>query len=204
MHKIGILGGSFDPIHYGHIAIATSALEECKLDKVILMPTKNQPFKVGRHSADESDRLNMVRIVAEEYEGFICSPYEMDHDYISYTYNTLTELERIYEDSVLYFILGTDSFLDLETWYKGKELLSRISFIVAVRPGYKESETMETIERYRNMYHSDITVLNNPVLNISSTNIRRCVEEGKPINQFVPQCIEEYINEHGLYKEGNI
>lgn len=201
MHKIGILGGSFDPIHNGHIAIAASALKECELDKVILIPTRNQPFKVGRHSADEIDRLNMAFLVADENKGLVCSPCEINQGGISYTYNTLQTLKHVYDDSMLYFILGTDSFLELESWYNGKELLRTTPFILAIRPGYKETETNEAVERYRKTYNSDITVLNNPLFNISSTNIRRCVKENESIAEFVPQCVEEYIYEHGLYKE---
>lgn len=203
MHKIGILGGSFDPIHYGHIAIATSALEECGLDKVILMPAKAQPFKAGRHFANEKDRLEMVRLAAENNKGLICSSCEINQEGISYTYNTFQLLNKEYKDIQLHFILGTDSFLGLETWYHGKELLRTVSFILAVRPGYKESETKTAIDYYRKTYQSEITILNNPILYISSTEIRNCVARGDSICRFVPPYVEEYINEHGLYKKAD-
>lgn len=203
MHKIGILGGSFDPIHCGHIAIATSALEECGLEKVLLMPTKNQPFKVGKHVADEMDRLNMVKKAAEENDGLLGSSCEIDYGGISYTYNTLKELEKTYKDGKFYFILGTDAFISLETWYMGKELLSSTPFILAVRPGYKESERKVAVKKYRQKYNADITVLNNPILYISSTEIRERVEKGESISELVPKGVEEYIVEHGLYRKEN-
>ncbi|MDD6043511.1 MAG: nicotinate-nucleotide adenylyltransferase [Eubacteriaceae bacterium] len=200
MREIGILGGSFDPIHYGHISIAEAAMDECGLSSVILMPTRIQPFKIGKKVAGEEDRVNMVRLVAEEHEGFVVSTMEAFLNEVSYTYKTFKLLQNQYENSQLNFIIGTDSLLSLENWYRGKDLLKEASFIVAVRPGYREDETLLTAEFFRNKYGARIRILNNKPIDISSTNIRNHIKNGKDISSLVPSCVEEYIYEHGLYK----
>lgn len=200
MAEIGILGGSFDPIHKGHLSIAKAAMKECGLAKVILLPAKVQPFKVGRAMAPEEDRVNMVSLIARENHNFAVSTVEAYSQQVSYTYKTLQILKQEYPKDRLRFILGTDSFLSLEKWYKGEELLREFSFIVGVRPGYKESETEETVRRMRTLYGTSVKILHNRVLEVSSTEIKQNIKLGKSIRHQVPFSIERYIHEHGLYQ----
>ncbi len=200
MSDIGILGGSFDPFHNGHLSIAKAAMKECGLAQIILLPAKVQPFKVGRHMAAEEDRVNMVSLIARRNQNFVVSTVEAFSEEVSYTYKTLQTLKEEYPNDRLHFILGTDSFLSLETWYKGKELLCEFPFIVGVRPGYRESETVDMVEKVRRDYDAKIKILHNKILEISSTEIKENIKTGKSIRELVPYPIERYIHEHGLYQ----
>lgn len=200
MDGIGILGGTFDPFHYGHLSIAKAAMEEFNLKKVILLPTKVQPFKIGRQITDKEHRLKMAEIVASENNGFVVSALEADNNKVSYTYNTLTMLKKEFPNDKIYFIMGTDSFFSLESWYKGKELLRDFAFIIGTRSGYDRSITVEKMKLYQAEYGADINLLNNEVLNISSTEIKNRIKDEKSIGDLVPEKIEEYIHEHRLYK----
>jgi len=201
MGEIGILGGSFDPFHYGHLSIAKAALKECGLSQIILLPTKVQPFKLGKKRASEEDRVNMVRLIAKRNENFAVSTIEAFSQEVSYTYKTLQVLSAQYGQEKLHFILGTDSFLSIESWYKGEELLRTYSFIVGVRPGYKESETAEKVQYFKEKYNTRVKILHNRVLEVSSTEIKENIMQGKSIRRWVPYEIERYIDEHGLYKD---
>lgn len=199
MSEIGILGGSFDPFHNGHLSIAKAAMRECGLSKVILMPARVQPFKVGRKMASAEDRVNMVQLIARRNQNFAVTTIEAFGEEVSYTYDTLQMLKMNHPKDRLHFILGTDSFLALETWYRGEDLLREFAFIVGVRPGYKESETAEKIEKFRKDYGTRIKVLHNRIIEVSSTEIKNNIKLGGDIRPFVPYEIERYIHEHGLY-----
>lgn len=200
MKKIGVLGGTFDPIHYGHLSIAQSALEEFELDEIFLMPAYVQPFKVGRNITDPVHRVNMVKAVAEKYEGFRTLTKEAFNDEVSYTYKTLCELKEEMGDCRIYFVLGTDSFLSIESWYRAPELLRDFSIIVGERPGYRENEVLDLKNFLEKKYGADIGILNNRILEISSTEIKENIREGKSIDHMVPAQVERYIREHGLYR----
>lgn len=201
MGHIGILGGSFDPFHYGHLSIAKAALKECGLSQIVLMPTKVQPFKLGKKRASEEDRVNMVRLIAKKNENFAVSTIEAFSQEVSYTYKTLQALSEEYGRDKLHFIMGTDSFLSIETWYKGEELLKTYSFIVGVRPGYKENETEEKMQYYQEKYGTKVRILHNHVLEVSSTEIKERIRNKERIRDLVPYEIERYIDEHGLYQD---
>lgn len=192
MKKTGILGGTFDPFHNGHLSIAKEALEEFNLSKILLIPAKVQPFKLGKEMADEKARVDMTRLAAEEDSRFIVSTIETDGENISYTYKTLCELQKTYPDDKFYFIMGADSFLSLNRWYMGKELLRKFAFIIARRPGYELNTA--------NITNAEIEFLHNDVLQVSSTEIKEKIRRGKGISDLVPLSIERYINEHRLYK----
>ena len=199
MSEIGILGGSFDPFHNGHLSIAKAAMKECGLAQIILMPTRVQPFKVGREMAAEEDRDNMVSLIARRNHNFAVSTIEAYGQEVSYTYDTLKALKREYPRDRFHFILGTDSFLSLETWYKGEALLREFAFIVGERPGYKESQTGKMAEKFRHLYGTQIKILHNRIIEVSSTEIKNKIKLGKEIRTLVPYEIERYIHEHGLY-----
>lgn len=200
MSEIGILGGSFDPFHLGHLSIAKAALKECGLSQIILLPAKVQPFKVGRQMAASRDRINMVSLVAKENQNFLVSDIEAAAEEVSYTYRTLCTLKEAYPKDQLHFIMGTDSFLTLENWYRGEDLLREFSFIVGVRPGYREEETRDKVRELRQKYDAQIKVLHNRVLEVSSTQIKENIRNGQSIRQWVPYAVERYIHEHGLYQ----
>jgi nicotinate-nucleotide adenylyltransferase len=201
--KIGIFGGSFDPVHLGHLFLAADALKAAELDRVYFVPVKVQPFKQDRHAASGQDRINMLEIGfsylpnPEKYE---VSRYELDNDGVSYTYLTLRAFRDRFPDADIYFILGEDSLLKIETWAESEEILKGCSLIVGQRPGYDNAEMLETIERIRANYGTEIVLIKNRLFDISSTHIRdRVYDEDLP-DELVPEKVEEYIEKHGIYR----
>ncbi|WP_312649429.1 nicotinate-nucleotide adenylyltransferase [Aminipila sp.] len=201
MNKIGIYGGSFDPIHWGHIQLALQAREELHLDKVIFIPAKYQPFKMDMEVTPEEHRVNMLIQALQGKKGLEISYAELEIDEISYTINTLRRIRTFYSsDTEFFFILGTDSFLNIECWYKSKELLRDFSFAIGSRPGYKEDQLKCCIDKIRAVYNTNIILLNNEELPISSTDIKTHIKMGESIKDLVPESVERYIHENGLYK----
>ncbi|WP_027399667.1 nicotinate-nucleotide adenylyltransferase [Anaerovorax odorimutans] len=200
MKKIGILGGTFDPIHWGHLVLAEHAKEEAGLDQVIFMPAMIQPFKINKKVTSSRDRYEMIRRAIKGNNSFKVSSKELDSPNISYTINTLRSCRDDFGiSSEIFFIMGTDTFLDIEKWYKSKELLTEFSFIVGYRPGYKEDELLNCIEHIREKYNTNIIQLNNRRIEISSTDIKERVKNRKSIRYLVSKEVEEYINDSKLY-----
>ena len=199
MKKIGILGGTFDPVHYGHIGLANDASEEAGLDEVIMIPAKIQPFKRDRRITSGEDRFEMVDLVADQYDGISVSEFELRQDSVSYTYLTMRHMQELYSDAKLYFISGTDSFLKIESWTNADELLERYSYIVGTRPGYRQDELKETMERVNLKFGTEVINIHNRQMDISATVIRKRLASDEPIDDLVPRVVERYIREHGLY-----
>lgn len=197
--RIGILGGSFDPIHNGHVTLGQAAVNEAKLDKLIVMPTHVSPFKVGRKYADDEHRIEMCRLAFSETAQAEVSSYEIEHTDISYTYDTLIHLRKLYPDDEIYFITGTDSFIEVEKWYEGIPLLKKFGFIVSARPGYRECELAEKIKEYKEKYGTKIIYLEHEMPDVSSTEIKAKRADNISIHGFVPESVERYIDEHKLY-----
>ena len=197
--KYGIYGGSFDPIHIGHVALADSAVRECGLDKLIFMPAFISPFKQDRKVTDGHDRCGMIEAALKVNSAFCLSRYELNKKGTSYTIETLRHWDDLL-DGDLYFVLGFDSAVQVNTWYEGEEILRNYHLITARRPDTDYSEGMRIIESFREKYGADITVMEMPPVDASSTNIRNLIKEGKPITGLVPPGVEEYIIEHQLYK----
>lgn len=197
---IGILGGTFDPIHLGHKALGVSAIKEVGLDKLIIMPARIQPFKMGKKVTDGIHRIAMAKLAFEDIANVEVSDYEISNSEISYTYDTFTHLKSIYPKDKLYFILGTDSFLQLEKWYKGIDLLRASNFAVSVRPGYKEEELESQIDHYRREYGTNVRKIYAKMPDVSSTEVRKRLQEGNDTLDLLPETVERYIRENGLYR----
>lgn len=198
--RIGILGGTFDPVHNAHLELATAALSEGKLRKLIVLPAYIQPFKMEKKVSDEEHRMNMVKLAFEDKAHIEISDFEILKACVSYTYETLCDFRKIYPDDELFFITGADSFLQIEKWHMGPELLEAFSFMVSLRPGYREKELKEMIELYRNKYGTQTIEIFASMPDISSTFVRERVIEGLPIDEYVPKKVERYIYDYGLYQ----
>ncbi len=197
--KYGIYGGSFDPIHIGHVTLADSAVRECGLDKLIFMPAFISPFKQDRKVTDGHDRCGMIEAALKVNSAFFLSRYELNKKGTSYTIETLRHWDNLL-DGDMYFVLGFDSAVQVDTWYEGEEILRNFHLITARRPDTDYAEGMRILESFREKYGAAITVLEMPPIDASSTNIRNLVKDGKPITGLVPPGVEEYIIEHQLYK----
>ena len=199
IRKYGIYGGSFDPIHIGHVSLADSAVKECGLDRLIFMPAYISPFKQNRKVTDGKDRCGMIESVLGFNKAFRLSTYELQREEPSYTIETLRHWDSML-DGDLYFVLGFDSVIQLDMWYQGEDILRNYHLVTARRPHTDDIEGMQIVERFRSEYNADITVMDMPPVDASSTIIRKLVKEGKPVTGLVPPGVEEYIIEHKLYR----
>ena len=199
--KIGILGGSFNPIHHGHLILAENVRQEAGLDKVIIMPAHASPFKLNQKMASGDDRFRMVQLAVEGNEYLEASDFESASDRISYSVDTMGMLEEIYSGDELFFITGADSVLEIERWKDPEELLARYTFLVGGRPGYKDAELQEYAQYLRREYQADVRIIDIPKADVSSTEIRRRSAAGKSIRYLTPNSVADYIEQRGLYKE---
>ena len=201
MRRIGIFGGSFDPVHLGHIGLARDAVKLAGLEKVILIPAKLQPFKLDKEVTAGEDRLNMLQLASEGDDTLEVSDYEMTKEGVSYTYLTMRAMKEYYgPETKLYFITGTDSFLNIDKWKNAEELLTSYSFLVGTRPGYKDRELEECIDRISRDYNTEVKHIDNIQVDVSSTEIRERIEAGVSAADLIPSEVEEYIREKGLYR----
>ncbi|MCQ2545967.1 MAG: nicotinate-nucleotide adenylyltransferase [Clostridia bacterium] len=199
--KIGIFGGTFDPVHNGHIGLAEDCVEQAGLDEVIMIPAYIQPFKQDRHTASGEDRFQMLALVASQNDRITVSRNELDNEGVSYTYLTMRRIQEMNPEARLYFICGTDSFLKVDTWMNAEELLEKYSFIVGCdRPGYRHDELEEAISRIRDHFGTEIIVVHNRQFDVSSTEVRDRIAAGKSVEGLIPEAVERYIKEHGLYR----
>lgn len=199
MKKYGIFGGSFNPIHYGHLMICEYIKEEMGLDKVIFIPTGNPPHKEIGVSAE--DRYEMVRLAISPNPDFEISDIETTRVKLSYTVDTIRELKEIYKEEKLYFLIGLDSLFQLKTWKKIGDLSQEIEFVVALRPGYIDKEEINgEIDFLRENFGTRINLIKTPLYEISSTDLRDRIHEGKSLRYLIPKKVLDYIEESGFYK----
>ena len=198
MSKTAILGGTFDPVHFGHIKLAESAVRECNLDKLYFMPNYISPFKTENIITPAVHRSRMIKLVTDKSKTLDILEYEILKKGESYTYETLVEFkEKLSSD--IYFIIGLDSAITLENWYKGDKLLREFKFIVSKRIGCDTEKAKKTLDRYQSEYNADFTFLEMEPLDISSTTIREAVIQGSDLGNYVPKTVEDYIIKNGLY-----
>jgi len=202
--KIGIMGGTFNPIHNGHLVTAQEALSQFKLDKVIFIPTGNPPHKIENEVASAEDRYIMTVIATSSNSNFFVSRMEIDRKGKSYTIDTVRQLRKIYgKNSLLYFITGADAILEILTWKNTGEIVSLCKFIAATRLGYNLSRIEDLRKRLfgkAGAADKKIYVMEIPALSISSTDIRNRVRHKRPIDYLLPEGVSNYILKHGLYK----
>lgn len=201
IRKVGIMGGSFDPIHLGHLVVANEALNIYKLDEIIFVPSGDPPHKSGLR-ADSFHRLLMVNMAVLSNEKFRVSDIEIKTPGKSYTLNTLREFRKLYENTEFYFITGTDAVMDLPNWHRAEEILKLCSFIAASRPDSAE-EVDKKINKIQKMLGGKIEMLQIPMLQISSTNIRERFKMGISAKYLLPESVERYIIKNNLYRLGD-
>jgi nicotinate-nucleotide adenylyltransferase len=188
--RVGILGGTFDPPHKGHIAIAQAALKKLGLAKVIFIPANVPPHKTKQPLAPARDRLDMLKLAIGNNPYFEISTIELDRPGPSYTVDTLAEFCTTYPDDELFLIIGADNVSEIETWHKPELILESATLAAANRPNFIPSGTYADKAVYFEM----------PPMEISSTEIRERVRTGKPISEFVCPGVEAFIKQHELYQ----
>jgi nicotinate-nucleotide adenylyltransferase len=201
MERLAIMGGTFDPIHIGHLRMAYAVQQQLAFDKVVFLPAYIPPHKQTPDFASWEDRLAMVQMAIQSYADFVVSSLEFDRGGISYTYDTVNFLQELWPDAEIYLIIGEDSLTQLFTWYRVQDLLRLVHFVAAERPGYEGEEGVARLTKaYGSWAAEKIIHAEVPETAVSSTEIRKRLREGKPIRGMVPMAVERYIYERGLYR----
>lgn len=202
MKRIGVLGGTFDPVHFGHIGLGENASMEFNLDEVLLVPAFVQPFKKEMKVTDASHRIEMLKLASGESKfNLKVSTLEIDRGEVSYSFDTITSLRKEYSKDELWFIMGSDSMMHLHTWHKGLELIDLCNFIVGLRPNNQIELVKTRAKELKEKYNARIHLMKKLMLPISSTDIRERVAKGESIKELVPSSVEKYIYEQRLYTD---
>ena len=198
--KIGIMGGTFDPIHLGHLATAEAVRESFALDEILFIPAARPPHKLGKLVTDEQHRLAMTTLATQSNKFFRVSDMELKRKGLSYTLDTMNELHKIFGRSTeLFFIIGADSLADLSKWHAARELVEKCHFIATTRQGVDVD--FSAVENFFGSTIEHIHRVTTPGLEISSTDIRDKVRFGRSIKYLVPEVVEDYILREGLYRD---
>ena len=197
--KKGIFGGTFDPIHIGHIHIAYEALYKLKLKEIVFMPNGSPPHKLDKNVSDEAARYKMVEAAVKEEKRFSISNYEISKNELSYSYETLIYLNNLEPETKWYFIVGTDSLMNFNKWKNISEILSRSTLVVFSRTGYEKEAVEDTRKFLEEKYSCEILLLEIPLLDISSTNIKEKIYLNQRYEYLLPRGVDEVINKYKLY-----
>jgi nicotinate-nucleotide adenylyltransferase len=194
MDRLGILGGTFNPIHIAHLVVAEQVAEARRLDKVLFIPARIPPHKDSPDIAPAEDRCRMTVLATESNPCFEVSRTELDRSGRSFTKDTLRELRQSYPGTEFFYIVGSDAVAELSTWREPELVLKLAHFLVAMRPGHD-------LTRLEDRFRNSVEVVQVSGLDISSTEIRERVRKGLSIKYFVPEKVEQYIAQTGLYRE---
>lgn len=203
--KIGIMGGTFDPIHNGHLMIAKTAYQQYQLDEIWFMPNGNPPHKMQSNiGSDVKKRVEMVKMAIEGYDYFRLESYEADKKSISFSYQTMEHFVKSYPEHDFFFIIGADSLFSIEKWVHPERLFLTCTILAAYRDEIDTKEEMYAQINYiQKKYKAKIELLISPLLKISSSEIRMYCMEKKDISGLVPENVKEYIRKEGLYESKN-
>ena len=200
MEHIGIMGGTFDPIHSGHLAMAEAALEQVGLDKILFMPSKTPPHKRHSDVTGERQRAEMVQCAIAYNHRFEFSDFELRRYGLTYTADTLALLRQRKPDCEWYFIMGGDSFFQVEKWYHPEDILRLATILAVSRDGLSQGEMERQKKFLEKKYQAKIQLLSMPQMDISYTEIRSKIALGDDVCDMVPKPVLDYIDEHGLYR----
>ncbi len=199
--KIGILGGTFDPVHIAHLMIADHAASELQLDCVWLMPTGKSPHKDEEKITAIAHRVKMIELAIADNQQLSLSTFELDDPETSYTYRTAERLTEAYPSTKFYYIMGADSLIHFRDWVR-PEIISRyFHLVVAVRDDVDVTGLQALGREYHALFGAEVTVLSVPNFSISSTDIRKRIGAGLSVRYLTPDSVIAYIHTHGLYRK---
>lgn len=199
--KIAIMGGTFNPIHYGHLVAAEAVRQEMNIEKIIFIPTGRPPHKKNTDDEHAEHRYLMTVLATVTNPHFDVSRMEIERSGLTYTIDTVREIRSLCKPNTsVFFITGADAVNQILTWKDSEALLSLCEFVAVTRPGHKKEKLLESIDSIQNKFKSRLHFLEVPALAISSTDIRNRVMAGKTIKYLLPETVEDYILKFGLYK----
>ncbi len=196
--RIGIMGGTFNPIHNGHVQMAIQTYQQFQLDEVLVMPSGDPPHKRSQVVLDAGKRSDMVKLAIKGHPGLVFSDLEITRSGYSYTAETLQELKDLYEE--IYFIIGADSLFSIEKWYHPEIIMKLCTLVVANRDRHPDAEFEKFIHYLTDKYQADIRILHVPDMPVSSSQIRENVVNGQSISDLVSPAVAAYIEANSLYK----
>lgn len=199
--KIGILGGTFNPIHTGHLILAENAYTVLGLDKVIFMPSGVSYLKDQKEIAAKEHRINMVRLAIKDNDRFELSTMETDREGNTYTFETLNALKTQNTKDELYFIGGTDTLMNIENWKCPDIIFKNASLVIAPRNFTESNLINDKAEYLKKKFDAKVFILDTPNIEISSSMIRQKIAKGKSVRYYIPDDVIGYINDNKLYKE---
>ena len=198
--RVGIMGGTFNPIHLGHLIIAEAAYEAYNLDEVLFVPSGVSYMKDQSEILDAKKRVHMTGLAIEDNPHFALSTIEIDRDGNSYSYETLETLRKQNPNTEYFFLVGSDTLFALETWKHPEILLPSCTILVAVRDGVPMERMQEHAKYLEEKFGGSIQLLTTPNIEISATDIRNRLVDGRDVNYFVPDSVLEFIHKYDLYK----
>lgn len=193
------MGGTFNPIHYGHLLIAENAYEQFGLDEVIFLPTGQSPHKDARHILEAEERMEMIRLAIADNPHFSCSDYEIRKESISYTYLTVQAFSEQAAGKELYFIMGADSLAYFDSWMRPDEISRMCTILAAVRDGLNQAELIPIRDFLQEKYGARIGFISTPNFSVSSRMIRKRIASRQSIRYLVPDVVEQYLEKHAVY-----
>ena len=191
--KIGILGGTFDPIHLGHLVLAEQVKEKLKLDQVVFIPCLRSPHKTRQKLSPAKDRYRMTQLAVEGNSSFAVSDIELKRKGLSYTVDTLTDLKNLYPNSKIYFLTGSDVLKEFAAWKHPEQIYRLAKVVIAIRPGFDEFDR-------RNRFAKKSIVVPITGIDVSSSEIRQRVKKGRSIKSLVPPSVDDFIKRKKLYR----
>lgn len=197
--KIGIMGGTFDPVHYGHLFIAEHVKEQAGLDKILFIPTGDPPHKNQKKITDKKDRYAMTKLAVQDNPDFMLSSIETDRETTCYTADTAAELEKLYPGTDFYYIVGADALRDMAGWRNPVEFLSKLHILAVDRVTEDNVDTEVAAQALRDTFDAKIDVLHLPLIEISSTEIREKLKNRQSVRYMLPDAVIDYITNRKLY-----
>ncbi|MEE1242383.1 MAG: nicotinate-nucleotide adenylyltransferase [Frisingicoccus sp.] len=197
--KVGIMGGTFNPIHVGHLMLAENAYAYCNLDEIWFMPSADPPHKTETKVLEYAHRSRMTELAIADIPYFKKTDFEAERHEPSYTAETLRLLHTKYPDVDFYFIMGADSLFQIETWYEPARVMEQAALLVAVRDHHSKEEMIKQMDYLIDKYHARIYLVDMPGIDLSSNMIRQRASNNETIRFFVTESVRQYILEHNLY-----
>lgn len=201
--KVGIMGGTFDPIHIGHLILAQQACIQFDLDEVLFMPSSQPPHKNNKEVSQVKHRRAMTELAIKGNEKFVYSDLEIQRTGTTYTSDTLEELHQRYPNTVFYFIMGADSLFAVDSWHKPEEIFKKAVLLVGNRMDVPEEKLQQQISYLEKHFCGQIHLIDMPDIAISSREVRKRKESNLPIRYYVPEEVYKYIEAHQLYTVKN-